>query len=526
MDFISCASSLFTATLSDLTDPAPVVLPALPNDKKSLMRHLEKNSPEALALARDWDDSVQSLSKVRITLAEYVPTTWSRCKLNMGVPGCNLRIQSRSASVCFTCTIVSIYVRINAHTKLHAETLITYTTTLAFYLYLRSNEKYAQRPETLRAHPIMTRLLTLKQSLATLEELDFAPDDSEDEFDEDEDEDEEDTGLDLDELEIIQKFAGQFGRLELLNDALTYQEEPTFEARQQQKPPKKKRKTSKDSSAPVQPIFDLVEPVFKPTKKGPTAETPTRDSVSDVYGEALSLQHADVADKTARRKSLRFHTTKIESAGARRQGARQALGGDDDIPYRERRKEKEARLLKETKERVKSQGGADLDDAEPEPRQNDKEDADADGYYNLVKKQFKEKKEKKKADYEAKKAALRYAALTHSKGFLTDRPDLGRTLLRRPRMDHAPSLRLFLLTEDSRLIGRKARAIPESGNAKNTKKQKRKLRPKKRFIKVAYQRVVGTTMAKSLVYPKLSRVFAWHSILFTHACCLLLQIYF
>ena len=150
------------------------------------------------------------------------------------------------------------------------------------------------------------------------------------------------------------------------------------------------------------------------------AESSTRDSVFDVYGEALSLQHADVADKSARRKSLRFHTTKIENAGARRQGARQALGGDDDIPYRERRKEKEARLLKETKERVKSQGGADLDDTEPEPRQNAKEDADADGYYNLVKKQFKEKKEKKKADYEAKKAALRYAAFIHTEGSLTD----------------------------------------------------------------------------------------------------------
>jgi U3 small nucleolar RNA-associated protein 3 len=261
----------------------------------------------------------------------------------------------------------------------------------------------------------MTRLLTLKQSLATLAELDFAPEDSEDEFDEDED----DIGLDLSELEIIQKFAGQFGRLELLNDALVYQEEPIFEARQQeqqdtlQKPPKKKRKTSKDSSAPAQPIFDLVEPEFEPTRKASTAETSTRDSISDVYGEALSLQHADEADKSARRKSLRFHTTKIESVGARRQGARQALGGDDDIPYRERRKEKEARLLKEAKGRLKSQGGADLDDIDPEPRQN--EDADADGYYNLVKKQSKEKKEKKKADYEAKKAALRYVAFAYSK---------------------------------------------------------------------------------------------------------------
>lgn len=93
-------------------------------------------------------------------------------------------------------------------------------------------------------------------------------------------------------------------------------------------------------------------------------------------------------------------------------------------------------------------------------------------------------------------------------------------------MDHGPSLRLFLLIEDSHLIGRKARAIPESGNVKSTKKQKRKLRPKKRFTKVAYRRAVGTTMAKSLVYPKLSRVFAWHSILFMYACCLMLQICF
>ena len=34
----------------------PVATPSLPQDKLSLLRHLEKNSPEALALARDWDD--------------------------------------------------------------------------------------------------------------------------------------------------------------------------------------------------------------------------------------------------------------------------------------------------------------------------------------------------------------------------------------------------------------------------------------------------------------------------------------
>ncbi|KAF8349315.1 Sas10 C-terminal domain-containing protein [Amanita rubescens] len=370
--------------IDDLAEPAPVVLPALPNDKKSLLRHLEKNNPEALALARDWEDAVQSLPTVRLMCNKIWLTDCDSPSLGM--------------------------------MHLYYQTLVTYATTLTFYLYLRAKEKYAQRPEMLRAHPIMTQLLTLKQSLATLEELDFFPADSEDEFDEDEDEDEEGVELDFDELDISEEFAGRIGRLEpqelseLLKDAIVYRDGRRIEAEQQdtlQKRPKKKRKTAKDSSAPVQPIFDLVEPVFKSTNAS-APKTSTQDSVSDVYGEALSLQHADAADKSARRKSLRFHTSKIESAGARRQGARQALGGDDDIPYRERRKEKDARMLKEAKDRVKNQGGADLDDAEPEPRSNNEdEDEDADGYYNLVKKQSKQRKEKKRADYETKQAELR-----------------------------------------------------------------------------------------------------------------------
>jgi len=41
------------------------VLPLLPTDKKSLLRHLEKTSPESLALARDWDEMARDLQKTR-----------------------------------------------------------------------------------------------------------------------------------------------------------------------------------------------------------------------------------------------------------------------------------------------------------------------------------------------------------------------------------------------------------------------------------------------------------------------------
>ncbi|KAM6494194.1 Sas10 C-terminal domain containing protein [Amanita muscaria] len=371
-----------------ITEPAPVVLPSLPSDKKSLLRHLEKSNPEVLSLAGDWDDSAHNLFK-------------THAKLN--------KLQSEGPD---SLSLGMIH--------LYYQTLLTYATTLAFYLHLRADEKYAQRPETLRTHPIMERLLTLKQGLATLEDLDFSPADSDDE--DDIDSEEEDVDMDFSDFQPEESlmrriFHGGLEPLELselLKDAFA-QQEGSLNARQEDdvpKPPKKKRKISKELPKPSQPIFDLVEPEFTSTKT--SLNPPAKDMALDVFGEALSLQHADAADKNARRKSLRFHTAKIESASARRQGARQALGGDDDIPYRERRKEKEARLLKETKDRIKGQGGDDLDTTEPEPRprnqteDGDSEDeADLDGYYNLVKKTSKLNKEKKKAEYEAEKAALR-----------------------------------------------------------------------------------------------------------------------
>jgi U3 small nucleolar RNA-associated protein 3 len=296
---------------------------------------------------------------------------------------------------------------------------LSYTTTLAFYLHLRASEKYAQRPELLRSHPVFERLLTLKQALTTLEDLDLTASDYNDDDDDDDDDEfgtgmpwndilkdsekvwNTDEGLDEDELE------------ELLKDAASAKK-----SRITQEPPKKKQKTSSKTSNSA-PVFDLVEPDFASSK--PTSSRAQLDAGnSDAYGEATSLQHADAADKSARKKSLRFHTSKIESASARRQGARnQAVGGDDDLPYRERRKEKEARLAKEAVAKARGQGGEDLDDTEPErkaeKRRRDEDsggeqEADGpDGYYELIKKRSKEKKEQKQADYDAFQAAARYA---------------------------------------------------------------------------------------------------------------------
>lgn len=173
---------------------------------------------------------------------------------------------------------------------------------------------------------------------------------------------------------------------------------------------KKEHKTSKSAIATV---FDLEEPEFVSSK---ASSTRARVDSIDTFGEATSLPQVDAADKSARKKSLRFHTSKIESVSARRQGARnQAAGGDDDLPYRERKKAKDARLAEEANNRVKNQGGANLEDseasertAEKRKREEDSEAEDADGYYELVKRQSAEKKEKKKAEYEKSQAAARF----------------------------------------------------------------------------------------------------------------------
>ncbi|KAG5651237.1 hypothetical protein H0H81_009357 [Sphagnurus paluster] len=368
----------------ELAEPTPVAVQPLPTDKKLLLRHLEKTSPETLALARDWDESIESLAKTREKLAKIESEDPDALSLGM--------------------------------LHIYYQALLTYTTTLAFYLHMRSSEKYTQRPELLKSHPILKRLLTLKQSLSTLEDLDFdASDDDDDDDDGDEGDmtwdeimadgkmvwdsaEDHDVGMEDDELQL------------LLEEASVHKSKP-MEAQAQQEPPKKRRKTSSTKPAPV---FDLVEPEFAASK--PSSSNVGND-ITDTYGEATSLQHADVADKTARKKSLRFHTSRIESTSAKRQGARnRAIGGDDDIPYRERKKEKEARLAKENTNKLRGQGGADLDETEPAPKQvkrrRDDEDGDdepegADGYYELVKKKAKDKKQQKKVEYDAMQESAR-----------------------------------------------------------------------------------------------------------------------
>ena len=296
-------------------------------------------------------------------------------------------------------------------------------------MYLRASEYYSQRPELLRSHPIFARLLQLKQALTTLEELDFHLPESGSGIGDAEEEDtsisEEEEGMEESALSKRYRRGSQleFDDLaELLREAeeavtsvKTTRKSKSTLPQPRKEPPKKKRKVSTAITSAT--VFDLEEPTYIPSKPRTSTLTPISGE-DDAFGDAVVLGSTDAADKKARRHTLRFHTSKIESASARRQGARLSLGGDDDVPYRERRKEKEARAQREAQAGKRGQGGDDLDDTEPGSLaratgkgdvggDEDSAEEDPDGYYSLVQRQKREQKESKKVAYEAAKATIR-----------------------------------------------------------------------------------------------------------------------
>jgi U3 small nucleolar RNA-associated protein 3 len=72
------------------------------------------------------------------------------------------------------------------------------------------------------------------------------------------------------------------------------------------------------------PLFDLTEPAFMPSSR---IARRLDDNGLEAYGESTALSLADDTDKKARKRSLRFHTNKIETSARRRGEGREKLGG-------------------------------------------------------------------------------------------------------------------------------------------------------------------------------------------------------
>ena len=67
---VACEQTRYSNSV--LLDAPTLAIRPLSSDKSSLLRHLEKNNPEALALARDWDDTVRKLLETQLKIRVYV----------------------------------------------------------------------------------------------------------------------------------------------------------------------------------------------------------------------------------------------------------------------------------------------------------------------------------------------------------------------------------------------------------------------------------------------------------------------
>jgi U3 small nucleolar RNA-associated protein 3 len=168
----------------------------------------------------------------------------------------------------------------------------------------------------------------------------------------------------------------------------------------------KKLAKAKAAEDAVADLYDL--PLARRKTSKFKALAAQADDESD-FGEEAALDDRTAADKAARKKTLKFYTSQIALKANKRADASRDAGGDMDIPYRERLKDKQNRLLAQAEKRGQknSKRGADLGD------DSDEEDAaaasalrnDESEYYDMVANSSRQKKDDKAARFEAYAAA-------------------------------------------------------------------------------------------------------------------------
>lgn len=131
-----------------------------------------------------------------------------------------------------------------------------------------------------------------------------------------------------------------------------------------------------------------------------------RDDGSDL-GDEGPLTAEEAAAKAQRKKSLRFYTSQIAQKANKRGNASRDAGGDTDLPYKERTRDRIERLNREAEKRGNTGadlGGSDDEDQQPTNREREANDSD-DEYYQTITSRAAAKKEQKSAISAAHAAA-------------------------------------------------------------------------------------------------------------------------
>ena len=146
------------------------------------------------------------------------------------------------------------------------------------------------------------------------------------------------------------------------------------------------------------------------SKKIKTSVATNGDDSDSELGEQTTLTAHEAAEKAKRKKTLRFYTSQIAQKANKRDAAGREAGGDMDIPYRERLKDRQARLNAEAENRgrkkpVQSEPLGDQSDEEDRQLAQDLRNDTEGNYYDLIASQTSQKKADRRALRDARIAA-------------------------------------------------------------------------------------------------------------------------
>ncbi|QKX55953.1 uncharacterized protein TRUGW13939_03052 [Talaromyces rugulosus] len=264
-------------------------------------------------------------------------------------------------------------------------------------------------PTELREHPVMESLIKCRKLWETVKDVEI---DDESELEEDESD-----GVDLDAEESEPELAVQEPTQEKKQKVKTASERKLTKSQRAAEKAQKEaqaRRLEKIKKAETK-LADLDDLVKVPSRKSKSqAKTPLPQDDDSDFGDEGALTTREAEEKARKKRSLRFYTSQIAQKSNKRDAAGRNAGGDEDLPYRERLRERQARLNAEAERRGRAQAnqaeqlGGDSDDDDRRLAREIRGDAkgtDDDEYYDMVASRNKQKKADKKIRAELAEAA-------------------------------------------------------------------------------------------------------------------------
>ncbi|KAL4742922.1 Sas10 C-terminal domain-containing protein [Aspergillus similis] len=274
-----------------------------------------------------------------------------------------------------------------------------------------SDNPTALSPAQLRSHPVMNCLVKFRKLWESVKDLTEVESKFREEFEEDIESDMDVGVLDVDDDATMDK---ELKLPKEKNKKKLSKAQRIAEAARAEAEAQRARKLE-ETEANLAGLSKLVtEPIRKRVSQ--RTKVPKKEADDSDFGDEDALTAKEAEEKAKQKRSLRFYTSQIAQKSNKRTAAGRDAGGDADIPYRERLRDRQARLNAEAEKRgrSKAQGaeelGGDSDDEDHRVAQALRKGGDGesdDDYYDMVAARTNKRKADKKAFAEAQAQAAR-----------------------------------------------------------------------------------------------------------------------